>query len=156
MHQTLKAARQNVAHWLSRGITPRRLAVTLALGFALGCFPILGVPTLLCAALAVMLRLNLPAIQAANYAAMPLQLALIVPFVRLGRWLLPAHFAHLTAPAALHGLPAFNLAARIGSMAGEALLAWLLVAIPAVILIAVLLTPVLRRIPVLNTAGSGD
>jgi hypothetical protein len=49
---------------------------------------VVGIPTVLCAGVALaLLRLNLPAIQAANYAAMPLQLALIVPFVRLGGWL---------------------------------------------------------------------
>ena len=31
--------------------------------------------------------------QAANYVVTPLQLALIVPFGRLGRWLVPAHAA---------------------------------------------------------------
>ena len=81
------AAKRKAALWLSQGITPLRLALTLALGFAIGCIPVIGIPTVLCAGLALALRLNLPAIQAANYAAMPLQLALIVPFVRLGRWI---------------------------------------------------------------------
>ncbi len=73
-------AKRNVKLWLSQGISPQRLALTLALGFAVGCIPVVGVPTVLCATLALALRLNLPAIQAANYAAMPLQLVLIVPF----------------------------------------------------------------------------
>ena len=78
------AAKRNAVLWLGQGISPRRLALTLALGFAVGCIPVIGIPTVLCAGLALALRLNLPAIQAANYAAMPLQFALIVPFVRLG------------------------------------------------------------------------
>src|ERR1700683_963977 len=85
------AAKRKAVLWLSLGISPRRLALTLALGFAVGCIPVIGIPTVLCAALALGLRLNLPAIQAANYAAMPLQLILIVPFVRLGSWLLSRH-----------------------------------------------------------------
>ena len=80
--------KQKAASWLVQGITPRRLALTLALGFAIGCIPVVGIPTALCALLALALRLNLPAIQAANYLVMPLQLVLIVPFVRLGGWLL--------------------------------------------------------------------
>src|SRR5580693_10789122 len=78
---------RNASLWLRQGISPRRLALTLALGFAIGCIPVVGIPTLVCAALALALRLNLPAIQAANYLVMPLQLLLIVPFVRLGGWL---------------------------------------------------------------------
>jgi uncharacterized protein (DUF2062 family) len=135
--------------------------LTLALGFAVGCIPVVGLPTLLCAALALMLRLNLPAIQAANYAAMPLQLALIVPFVRLGGWLAAAHPAHsktqppiqpLVTHSLLH-LPVLHVAARAGGLAGQALLAWLLVAVPAVALMTLALTRMLRRIPALGAAG---
>ncbi len=149
------AAKRNAILWLSQGISPRRLALTLAVGFAVGCIPVVGIPTLLCAGLALALRLNLPAIQVANYAAMPLQLALIVPFVRLGRWLVPTHNGPAFDPHALLHLPALHLAAHVaesmGSMAGQALLAWLLVAIPAVALMTPALTRMLRRIPALES-----
>ena len=89
-----------------QGISPRRLALTLALGFAIGCIPVVGIPTLLCAVLALALRLNLPAIQAANYLVMPLQLVLIVPFVRLGGWLFASGSnAGRQAGALLHASP---------------------------------------------------
>jgi uncharacterized protein (DUF2062 family) len=90
MRRFTAAAKRNVILWLAQGVSPRRLALTLALGFAIGCIPVIGIPTVLCATVALALRLNLPAIQAANYAAMPLQLTLIVPFMRLGRWLVSA------------------------------------------------------------------
>ena len=48
--------------WLRQGISPGRLGLTLALGFAIGCIPVVGVPTVLCAALALLFRLNQPAI----------------------------------------------------------------------------------------------
>jgi uncharacterized protein (DUF2062 family) len=145
--------KRNVAIWLRQGISPRRLAVSLALGFAIGCIPVVGIPTLICAGLALGLRLNLPAIQAANYAAMPLQLALIVPFVRLGEWLLPSGpHPVLAAGTLLHLSPAnlpVDLINRIGMLAGQAMLAWLLVAAPAVAVITFTLTPLLRRVPAL-------
>ena len=83
----VKTRKRQVAAWLRNGISPRRLALTLALGFAIGCLPVVGIPTALCVMVAMTLRLNMPAIQAANYAAMPLQVLLILPFVRLGGWL---------------------------------------------------------------------
>src|ERR1700721_578399 len=86
--KSIHALRQNAKLWLRQGMSPRRLALTLALGLAIGCIPVVGIPTLVCAALALTLRLNLTAIQAANYLVMPLQLALIVPFCRLGGWLI--------------------------------------------------------------------
>ena len=145
---------RNAAVWLRQGMSPQRLALTIALGFAVGCIPVIGIPTVVCAALAMALRLNLPAIQAANYAAMPLQLMLIVPFLRLGAWLFGHHQATSGAPL-LH-LTLLGAGARLGWMAGEALFAWLLVAVPAVVVITPTLTLMLRRIPALNAAEAGD
>ena len=144
---TPAAMRHAAALWLRQGISPWRLALTLALGFAIGCLPVVGIPTVLCAALAVGLRLNLPAIQAANYAAMPLQLALVVPFVRMGGWLVSAGAGHVPPADVLLHQRALDLAAGLGCLAGEAILAWLLVAIPAVLLITPVLAVMLRRIP---------
>ena len=152
------AAKRTAVLWLGQGISPRRLAVTLALGFAVGCIPVVGIPTVLCAGLALALRLNLPAIQAANYAAMPLQFALIVPFVRLGGWLLstPEHPARYLLPHAIEHFSALNIASRMSGMAGQALLAWLVAAVPAVVLMTLALNLMLRRIPVLRNAQAGD
>jgi uncharacterized protein (DUF2062 family) len=113
---------------------------------------VVGIPTLVCAALAFTLRLNLPAIQAANYAVMPLQLLLIVPFVRLGGWLMssgPNQAAQ--ANMLLHTTP-LRLVTQMGSLAEQALLAWVIIAIPAVLLLTCTLTLVLRRIPAMAAA----
>lgn len=73
---------------LRQGVTPDKIALSLAFGLGLGIFPVLGVSTILCTIVALMLRLNLPAIQLVNYLAAPLQLVLIIPFVRVGEHLL--------------------------------------------------------------------
>ena len=73
---------------LRQGVTPEKIALSLAFGLGVGIFPVLGVSTILCTLIAIVLRLNLPAIQLVNYLASPLQLALIIPFVRLGEHLL--------------------------------------------------------------------
>lgn len=143
------------AVWLRQGISPRRLALTLALGFAIGCIPVVGLPTLVCAALALTLRLNLPAIQAANYAVMPLQLILIVPFVRLGEWLFASGRDRALAATLLQHAP-LTLALHFAGVALHALLAWLLVAGPAVVILTFALTLVFRRIPALAAAESCD
>jgi len=152
---TRESVRQQLVQWLRQGITPRRLAFTLALGCAIGCIPVLGIPTLLCAGVALALRLNQPAIQAANYAVMPAQIALILPFVRLGGWL----FSSPTRPAIpasrlLHTSP-LHMAGGLGTMAAEALAAWLLVAVPVVALLTLALTMVLRRIPAIAAMEAG-
>ena len=155
MSRSLRAMRQKVEAWMRTGISPRRLALTLALGFAIGCIPMVGLPTALCMAIALSLRLNVPAIQAANYAAMPLQVALIFPFMRLGGWMFSSspHPA-LSTQAMLHNSP-MKLIWASGSIAGEALAAWLVIAIPMVAAMTLVLTPLLRRMPAI-AAESGD
>ena len=73
-----------------RYFTPEVLALSLAFGLVLGVFPVYGIPTLLCAGAAVVLRLNFPALQLVNMLSSPLQFALFMPFHRLGVRLLPA------------------------------------------------------------------
>jgi uncharacterized protein (DUF2062 family) len=148
--------RLKAALWLRQGISPRRLALTLALGFAIGCLPVLGITSLLCTALALALRLNLPAIQAANYLVMPLQVLLIVPFVRLGSWLFTfGPRQSLSSITLLHTSPQ-ALVSQLVSMAGLAVLAWLVTAIPAIALMTFTLTPLLRRVPALAAARTND
>ena len=79
---------------LAQGLTPERLALSLALGLVLGLFPILGATTLLCLAAGFAFRLNHVALQLANHLAYPLQLPLIPVFVRLGEGLAGAR--HVT------------------------------------------------------------
>jgi len=79
-----------VMEQLSQGITPSRLALSLAIGVVLSSMPMLGFTGAICVAVAYALRLNQPAILAANYAATPLQVALLVPFFRAGSWLSPS------------------------------------------------------------------
>jgi hypothetical protein len=72
-----------------QGLTPSQLALTIALGVAVGILPLLWGATPLCALLSFRLRLNQVAIQAVNYLVYPLQLALFVPFYSLGATIFP-------------------------------------------------------------------
>lgn len=153
---SLNSIKQNAAGWLRQGISPQRLALTVALGFAIGCIPVIGIPTVLCAALALALRLNLPAIQAANYLAMPLQLILIVPFIRLGGWMIAPGAQPMRNSGSLLHISPTALASQIGTLAGHALAGWIVVAAPAVALMTFALTGMFRRIPALAQAEIGD
>ncbi len=73
-----------IISFLKQGISPQKLALTLSIGFCLGTIPLLGSTFLLCTAAAFIFRLNLPAIQAVNYAVYPLQLIFYIPFLKAG------------------------------------------------------------------------
>jgi uncharacterized protein (DUF2062 family) len=72
---------------LKQGVSPEKIALTIALGVSLGVTPIIGSTTMLCTLAAVTLRLNLPAILLVNGFVYPLQLTLLVPFLRAGAWI---------------------------------------------------------------------
>ncbi len=73
-----------IKHLLVQGITPEKIALSLALGVVLAVFPVLGSTTLLCTVAALLFGLNLPMLQLLNWFMYPVQLALIVPFMQVG------------------------------------------------------------------------
>jgi uncharacterized protein (DUF2062 family) len=72
---------------LTQGITPEKIALTVAVGGALALFPVLGTTTLLCLLVGIMLRLNQPIIQMVNFLCAPIHIPLIYFSVRWGQWL---------------------------------------------------------------------
>ena len=133
---------------LTQGITPEKIALSLAFGIVLGIFPVLGSTTVLCAAAALIFQLNLPAIQLVNYLIYPVQLFLLVPFIRMGENLfrvapLQLSLAQImtTVRADLpHAISALWLAEL------HAMSAWLLIGSPALFLIYFLLSWALRQV----------
>jgi uncharacterized protein (DUF2062 family) len=123
---------------LRQGLTPEGVALSLAVGAAVGLFPLPGTTTLLGLALGSALRLNPALLQVANWLVYPLQLALVLPLVRLGEWL-------AGAPGVT---PAAGQADRVlASVVGAGLhgvLGWVAVAPLAALLVYVLALPLLR------------
>jgi uncharacterized protein (DUF2062 family) len=128
---------------LRQGITPEKIALSLAFGLGLGIFPVLGLPTILCTAAALSLRLNLAAIQLVNYLAAPLQLVLIIPFVRLGEHLVHAAPQPLSISGGLKLLAAgtVNAVIVLWSAIVHAALGWALAGPPFIYLIYLILKP---------------
>jgi uncharacterized protein (DUF2062 family) len=77
---------------LTQGVTPDRLAFTLGVGTACSLLPFLGFTSLLNLGVGIALRLNQPVLQALNQLLGPVQIALILGYVRVGEriWQAPA------------------------------------------------------------------
>jgi uncharacterized protein (DUF2062 family) len=134
---------------LRQGITPGKLALSLALGVVLSALPVLGITGLFCVAAAAALRLNQPAILAANYAATPVQVALYIPFFQVGAWLFgapPVSFSLQQVRAELEA-GVWPTVVRYWDANLRAVGAWALVAPAATFLLFVALRAVLRRLP---------
>jgi uncharacterized protein (DUF2062 family) len=132
---------------LRQGVTPEKIALSLALGAALGVFPALGWTTTLCAIAAIILRLNVPAIQIVNYLVYPAQIALLVPFFRWGEKLFRAPHFPISVPQ-IYGL--FHAGAWIAikllwTTVWHAIVVWGMIAPVFVGLVYAILMPLLRR-----------
>jgi uncharacterized protein (DUF2062 family) len=133
---------------LRQGVSPRELALCVALGSTIGLIPVLGVSTLLCALAALTLRLNMPAIQLVNYLLAPLQIILIVPLLRFGERLAGASPFPVTVDSArallsqgvIHGVQV------LATAIAHATLAWLVLAPMLFIGLCRALEPVFRRL----------
>jgi uncharacterized protein (DUF2062 family) len=152
---------QPIFDLLRQGITPEKIALSVALGSALGVFPALGWSTALCAIAALALRLNLPAIQIANYFVYPAQIALLIPFFRLGEKLFRAPHLPISV-LQIRVMMHSNMGTAIRLLwitTWHAIVVWCLMAPIFVGVAYVTLTPMLRRIlrrlppPVTEPAG---
>ncbi|KMZ57087.1 Cytoplasmic membrane protein [Zostera marina] len=74
---------------LKRGAEPKQLAFSTALGLTLGIFPICGVTVVLCGFAIALLGKNChgPSMMLANFVTTPIELSLVIPFLRLGEFI---------------------------------------------------------------------
>jgi uncharacterized protein (DUF2062 family) len=137
-----------IVRLLTQGITPEKVALSLAFGIVLGVFPVLGSTTLLCLLAALIFRLNLPAIQLVNYLMYPAQFLLLIPFIRAGQLLFRAKPLDLSLSQML-AMAHADLGHAIGVLwitALQAIAAWLLVGPIAIAVLYRLLTPAIRKL----------
>jgi len=140
---------------LRQGVTPEKLAESLAWGLVVGIFPILGTTTMLCGVAALARRLNHVAIQLVNWLIYPVQLLLILPFLQLGNRLFGYPPIELSvAEISAHFNQDFMSAVRdFGGLALRGIAAWVLVALVTIPLLAWLFRQPLRRLPFRSTGS---
>jgi len=129
-------------------MTPRDLALAVAIGLVLGTFPVIGSTTLLCIAASIALRLNLPAMQSVNWIVSPLQLILLIPLFNLGGVLFGVGSVAVSLDM-LIGMMRTDLLGTIREflfVTLRAVCAWILVAPLATGLVYILLLPLFTRL----------
>lgn len=139
---------QPVLNLLWQGMTPRKLAATVAVGTLVGVIPAIGVTTLLGTLLAARFRLNIAATVLVSYLVQPLQLLLAIPFIRLGISMfglgeLRLSLSEMQAMFKADWLEALNKLWQ-ANLAGVA--AWALLAFPIGLLLYFVLVPLLKRV----------
>lgn len=132
------AIRRRFMTLVRRGTTGRELVVTILAGVFLAVFPVYGITAIFCAWVAYRYHLNQLIIQVVNFLALPLQLLLFVPFVRLGEWIFrsegmePHSLAQLKETLAAHPLNVFRYFVDVF---GVAIVGWALTVLPLLLLL---------------------
>lgn len=147
MRKTFAKLRALVLDQLRQGITPEKIALTIALAAGIGVFPLLGTTTVLCLAVGVPLRLNQALMQLVNYLVYPLQIAGIYLFVRIGERIVGARPMSFRVDEIVKSFAADPVAffAKFGMTGVHGIMGWAIVVAPAAFAVYVTLLPVLRR-----------
>jgi uncharacterized protein (DUF2062 family) len=132
---------------LQEGMSVKKISLSIALGIALGIFPVLGTTTILCAIAAFVFRLNLPAIQVVNYVVYPLQLILLAPFYGAGSWLFQGRSLPLIQENVIDLLKNdfWGNMVNLWDLTLYAAFAWLIISPFLILLLYGLLKPAVRR-----------
>jgi uncharacterized protein (DUF2062 family) len=117
---------------LKQGVTPEKLSLSVALGITLGIIPLLGIITIVCAFLAIHFRLNAAVMILFSNLVYPIQIALYVPFIRLGEYTfdipsIPFSISAVLASIRHDWVEAVN---RFGLANLLGLFSWAIIAIP--------------------------
>jgi uncharacterized protein (DUF2062 family) len=117
---------------IQQGTSAKGLALSATLGMLFGVFPILGVSTWVITIIALHFRLNLVLMVSLSYLFWPLQVILLIPFLRLGEWFWDAPPFPLSIDQIINTFNASFIDAikDLWDANLYALWGWLLVAIP--------------------------
>lgn len=132
---------------LQTGITPQRLATSVAVGAVIGTFPVLGSTTLLGLACGFTFRLNHLAVQILLNITYPLQLVFLLPLLAAGGKLLDA-----PVPVSLDALQTQFKAGvwatlqTFAEATAGAIAVWLCVAVPLILVLRVVLRAPLAKL----------
>jgi len=133
---------------IKQGASPKKLAQSISVGAMIGIFPILGTTTTLCGIAAVALRLNHIAVQTVNWLIYPLQILMIIPFLRMGNVIFGFDQFSLSLGeiTALFEADFWGSAKNLGWLALRGVMAWAIVAVPMIMIMTQLFTPVMEKL----------
>lgn len=133
--------------FLKQGMSAKKLALAVSLALIIGIVPLPWVSTLLCTAIALLFRLNLPVIQFVNQIVYPLQIALFVPFLKGGEYLLESPPTNLTIDQITEMIQSdvFAAAKVLWQIMLTATFSWSLLCVPLFFIVYFTLLPILKR-----------
>jgi uncharacterized protein (DUF2062 family) len=81
---------------LKQGLTPKELSQSIIVSGLISTIPILGVSTFMITTVSLKQKLNLPVMISLSYLMWPVQILLIIPFIRVGEFIFSVPHSHHT------------------------------------------------------------
>ena len=81
---------------MKQGLTPRQLIQSVVVSGLISIIPILGVSTFMITTVSIKLKLNFPVMISLSYLMWPIQISLIIPFIRVGEFIFSVPRNHHT------------------------------------------------------------
>ncbi len=137
-----------IVNQLKQGTSPEKLSWSISLGTTLGIFPIMGSTTIVCLIFGHLLKLNQPILHLFKTFTYPLQLALILVYIRLGQMLNGVPLIKFSIPQMLGQFkddPA-QFASDFGMVALYGIEAWAISAIFLIPILYFIFLPILKKL----------
>lgn len=133
MKQRLNVLKDKTTALLKQGLNPKELSQSIIVSGLISIIPILGVSTFMITTVSLKRKLNLPIMISLSYLMWPVQILLIIPFIRVGEFIFSVPRNHHTVEEIISSFQnsffitlsqlSFELLCGFGG--------WLLTAVPA-------------------------
>lgn len=87
----INAIKTKVIALFKQGLTPKKLCQSIIVSALISVIPIIGVSTFMITTVSLKSKLNLPVMVALSYLMWPIQILLIIPFIRAGEFIFLVH-----------------------------------------------------------------
>lgn len=97
MKTLLNKVKAKTTALFKQGLSPKELSQSLIVSGLISTIPILGVSTFMITSVSLKRKLNLPVMISLSYLMWPIQILLIIPFIRIGEFIFSVPRNHHTA-----------------------------------------------------------
>ncbi|TRX30038.1 DUF2062 domain-containing protein [Flavobacterium franklandianum] len=87
MKAILNRAKEKTTALLKQGLTPKQLTQSIIVSGLISTIPILGVSTFMITTVSLKQKLNFPVMISLSYLMWPVQILMIIPFIRVGEFI---------------------------------------------------------------------
>ena len=132
MKARLNKAKEKTTALLKQGLTPKELSQSIIVSGLISTIPILGVSTFMITTVSLKRKLNFPVMISLSYLMWPVQILLIIPFIRVGEFIFSVPRHHHTVEEIISSFQSsfFQTLTQLSFELLCGLGGWLLTAVP--------------------------